>query len=388
MDILRHLSRITTPGREFIPQIDGLRFVAVIAVIAYHVRLIGSFHLGFSLDTPPAGVVEQIFATGHYGVALFFMVSGFVLALPFARQHLALGKKISLRDYFLRRLTRLEPPYLIHLALLFLLCGLLYHRLASHQIIYGEQSWLTYSATHLAASLVYVNGFIFQAHPYPNMVLWSLEVEVQFYLLAPWLAKIFLLQPRWLRRGTLLFILAVAPILAGQFGSHYFIWASLLGNLHYFIAGFLLADFYLAGELGATKTHVVWDLVFIVAVAGMVWVQSHETWNFLLPWILLAGGRAAFLGSATSRVLAWRWFTTIGGMCYTIYLYHLLVISTLFRATLPLQTHRLGLDLLIQFAVMLPVILGVTGILFVLFERPFMRRDWPVRLLKKLRLIR
>src|SRR4051794_26951460 len=42
VNLLGHFSRITTPGRTFLPQIDGLRFVAIMAVIAYHVRMIGS----------------------------------------------------------------------------------------------------------------------------------------------------------------------------------------------------------------------------------------------------------------------------------------------------------------------------------------------------------
>lgn len=379
MDILRHLSRITTPGREFIPQIDGLRFIAVIAVIAFHVRIIGLFHLGYQQSEPANDLVNQIFAAGHYGVALFFMVSGFVLALPFARQHLAGGKKISLRDYFLRRVTRIEPPYVIHLALLFALCVFIYHRMASHQVFYGEQHWLTYALTHIGASLAYVNGFIFHVHPYPNMVLWSLEVEVQFYLLAPFLAKIFLVQTRWLRRGILIALMIGFPFVCGKFSSHYYVWASLLGNLQYFLAGFLLVDFYLAGGLSATRKHLVWDAIFIVAMVTVGWINLHGGWNFLLPWALLAGGVGAFLGSAASQILSWPWLTTIGGMCYTIYLYHLLVISSMFRVTLPLQTHQLWLDMLIQFTVMLPVILVVTAVLFVLFERPFMHRDWPAR---------
>ena len=170
----------------------------------------------------------------------------------------------------------------------------------------------------------------------------------------------------------------------GQFGTHYFIWASLLGNLQYFLAGFLLVDFYLAGGLSPTRKHLAWDLVFVIALVGVGWINFHGGWNVLLPWALLAGGTGAFLGTAASRILAWPWLTTIGGMCYTIYLYHLLVISAMFRVTLPLQTHRLGWDMLIQFAVMLPVILVVSAVLFVLLERPFMQRDWPARWWRKI----
>jgi peptidoglycan/LPS O-acetylase OafA/YrhL len=381
LELNQHLSRITTPGRVFIPQIDGLRFVAIVTVIAYHVRLIGLYHFGLPADAPATDLVNWIFQAGHNGVALFFLVSGFILSVPFARQQLAGGRAVSLRDYFIRRLTRIEPPYLIHLAVLFLLCALVYRRLAAHQLMYGGEGWLPYAATHVGASLFYANGFIFGQHPYPNMVLWSLETEVQFYLLAPWLAKIFVLKNAWWRRGILAGAIIAAPLLAARLGNHYFIWVSLIGNIQFFLAGFLLADLYVLENLRPGRAGPVWDLVFLAAGAGVVWIEFHSGGGQMLPWVLLAAGLAAFLGRLTPAALSQTWIVTIGGMCYTIYLYHLLVISTLYRVTIHLQTNILWLDLLVQSLVMLPVILLVSAVLFALFERPFMRRDWPARAL-------
>ena len=45
-----------------------------------------------------------------YGVQLFFIISGFVLALPFARKQVWTGRHACIRQYFARRLTRLEQP--------------------------------------------------------------------------------------------------------------------------------------------------------------------------------------------------------------------------------------------------------------------------------------
>ncbi len=383
VEILRHLSRITTPGREFIPQIDGLRFVAIITVIAYHIRMIGLFHLGHGPHEPVTDAVSYVFAAGHFGVMLFFTISGFVLSLPFARQYLAAGKKISLRDYFIRRITRIEPPYVIHLLILFLFCALLYRRMPLHLSWYGSESWLYYEATHLGSSLFYVNGLVFGTHPYPNPVLWSLEVEVQFYILAPFLAKVFTARNVLLRRGILAGAMVIMPLLVGPFSQHYIIWASLMGNLQYFLAGFLLADFYLSGELRPVTYAVFWDLIFLLTGCAVVWInfQNGLLSPLLLPWILLLCCLAAFLGQLTPAMLGNPWIITIGGMCYTIYLYHLIMISAFIQLTIHLQTNILWLDLLIQFFVMTPAILLVSAGLFALFERPFMRRDWPVRVL-------
>jgi peptidoglycan/LPS O-acetylase OafA/YrhL len=74
------------------------------------------------------------------------------------------------------------------------------------------------------------------------------------------------------------------------------------------------------------------------------------------------------------------WITTIGGMCYTIYMYHWLLISLLLRVTGHLLTGVYGLDLLVQFLILTPLIILICAVPFVWFERPFMRKDWPVRL--------
>jgi peptidoglycan/LPS O-acetylase OafA/YrhL len=253
-----------------------------------------------------------------------------------------------------------------------------------HQL-YGGAGWLHYSAAHIGASLIYANAFIFGAHPYPNNVLWSLEVEVQFYLLAPWLVKIFFLRKAWRRRALMVGTAIIFPFLAVGIGrGRYWAAFSLLGNFQYFLAGFLLADFYLAGKL--TARHFKWDAVFFLAGAAMVFIANGGgVGGILIPWLILAMCVAAFRGKIIARTLGNRWLTTIGGMCYTIYLYHWLMISALYRATIGLQTKILWLDLLIQFAVMVPVIIAVCTGLFVLFERPFMQRNWPAKIWEKIR---
>src|SRR5690349_11072351 len=115
LKVLSKLSRVTTPGRKFIPQIDGLRFIAIMAVIASHAHDFILYHHGLPIYKP-AGPVERTFEAGQFGVELFFAISGFVLALPFAKQMLFNEPgRLRLKEYYLRRLTRIEPPYVIHL---------------------------------------------------------------------------------------------------------------------------------------------------------------------------------------------------------------------------------------------------------------------------------
>jgi peptidoglycan/LPS O-acetylase OafA/YrhL len=99
------LRRIVFSDR-FIPEVDGFRFIAILVVVISHIYV----QYG---PLPAGGVFEHIFhrafVDGKRGVYLFFTISGFILALPFARHHLEQGKPVRLLSYFRRRLTRLEP---------------------------------------------------------------------------------------------------------------------------------------------------------------------------------------------------------------------------------------------------------------------------------------
>jgi peptidoglycan/LPS O-acetylase OafA/YrhL len=99
--------RITTQKR-FIPQIDGLLFVAIASVIFFHIYAaleIGAIPQPIPFNTDLA----------KRGVELFYGISGFILGVPFVSRYLLQAPRVSLKQYFLRRLTRLEPPYFLSL---------------------------------------------------------------------------------------------------------------------------------------------------------------------------------------------------------------------------------------------------------------------------------
>jgi peptidoglycan/LPS O-acetylase OafA/YrhL len=103
------LSRKTS-NNFFIPEIDGFRFFAIASVLLYHLNT----HLTRVFDVAAGyfskSLVHMVTSRGSVGVDVFFAISGFILALPFARQHLFATPPVSLKSYYLRRITRLEPP--------------------------------------------------------------------------------------------------------------------------------------------------------------------------------------------------------------------------------------------------------------------------------------
>src|SRR5207249_552017 len=92
---LLQLRRITSTGR-FIPEVDGLRFVAIASVVLYHfsglVQATESARVG-------TGALQAIAGHGYRGVNLFYVLSGFILGLPFADHRLRGKKPVSLPAY-------------------------------------------------------------------------------------------------------------------------------------------------------------------------------------------------------------------------------------------------------------------------------------------------
>ena len=86
-----YFRRITTSG-NYIDVIAGLRFVAIVWTLFFHLDgfLILKESDQFTKD-PNQSFVHTICVAGHYGVMLFFVISGFVLALPFAKNSFRLG---------------------------------------------------------------------------------------------------------------------------------------------------------------------------------------------------------------------------------------------------------------------------------------------------------
>jgi peptidoglycan/LPS O-acetylase OafA/YrhL len=91
-------------------------------------------------------------------------------------------------------------------------------------------------------------------------------------------------------------------------------------------------------------------------------------------------------GLVTRFLITWGPVPIIGGMCYTIYLYHPFLKSALKHLTFPLQLDDTWwLNVWIQVILLGLLIVLVSYFLYLLFEKPFMYRDWPQRIAGRLR---
>lgn len=379
--LLARLSRITTSGR-FIPQIDGLRFVAIAMVVVVHVTsgIYASVVRPWA-NTPATDLVWRFAKQGPFGVELFFGISGFILAVPFASHWLLGEKPVSLRKYYLRRLTRLEPPYLLALMLSLAAVAVLYllfpYRPADAPDLVGT---VAHRVPDFFIGIFYLHGPVYGVANPLNLVFWSLEVEVQFYLLMPLLARVFRIQSTVGRR--LLIVGAAVAAVAVQntwLRGNERLLISLVGHIQFFLMGFLVADLFLVGWPKSSRTYR-WDIACLAVLGLGLWLRmgpEHAGPAWVYPVLVLVLLAVALRGTIAGAFLGNRWIYTIGGMCYSIYLIHVPVIQIVRKETLKaVISPTLGVDLLIQLALVTPVVLLAGALYFVAIERPCMDPQW------------
>ncbi len=362
-NFIERFRRVTYSGR-YLPEVDGLRFIGVVLVILFiHM---GSYIHDFVLELPEddPNLWYRFFYEGSYGIYLFFMVSGFILALPFAEEKLLQGKAVKLPQYFGRRLTRIEPAYIVSLVLYFILRVWVLRYTSFAELF-----------PNFIASLFYVHNIVYNAHSSVNGVAWTLEVEVQFYLLAPLLSYIYFVKNVTVRR-----MILIATILAGTFFSYmqqYHI-GNILNKGCYFLCGMLLADLFLLRKREYNGT--VYTLLGIGSFIAFLFVPAYyvSVYYCLLKVILTV---VFFFFVITNKTLK-KWLSyspvaIIGGMCYSIYLLHEGVLGLLRHQFAKIIFSELvWLNATIHYVIAGILIFAISGIFFLLIEKPTMKRDW------------
>lgn len=358
-------------GKTLLREIDGLRFLAILGTILTHESTFLAKHGGLAgTGLVPDDLVCQLMHAGCVGVQLFFAISGFILGLPFAQACRNSTDPPALKQFYWRRVTRIEPPYLLNLVLFYLILVLM------RGVSAGEL------LPHLLASGAYLHNVLYGVPSLVNGVAWSLEVEIQFYLLAPLIAQVFRIPSATLRRSLLVVGTAVFAVVAPEHGSYWD--RTLVGQFEHFLVGFLVADLYVGnGGSAVRRSHTGCDVLGAVSLLGLLlssWLWTPQ--SPLVPVMILGTFAGAFCGPRLNALLASRPVSTLGGMCYTTYLYHYWILSVIGWAVLryvPLP-QAAPLQAAVLAAFILPGIFLPCAGMFVVTEKPFMRSNWPARL--------
>ena len=372
INIFSKLKRITS-NQLYIPEIDGIRFVAVALVIIYHVYMYFISHStvrGVETHSADYRILATFLENCDRGVDMFFVLSGFVLCLPFAHHYLKEGPGISLKKYYLRRLTRLEPPYIVALSCIFFMQLAFSSNDASRLV----PSWL--------ASLIYSHGPIYHTESLITVVVWSLEIEIQFYILAPLFFKVFALGTRP-RRLLLIAAIICSVGLQRQFVTDF---VFLFNYLHLFLTGMLLADLYVSQKFVTLLKKRAMIVPAIICFLGVMFLPIRNTtmhWGSLFSITMLQLAMVLVLyyailqNEALKRVFSYRFVPLIGGMCYSVYLLHYTIISAMGRFTHHLHiTEYYWPNFIFQLALFTIPIVLISGAFFYYVERPFMSSHW------------
>ncbi|WP_411359061.1 acyltransferase family protein [Pseudidiomarina salilacus] len=287
--------------------IDGLRAIAVLAVIAFH-----------------SGI--ELFAGGFIGVDVFFVISGYLITSLIYEQ--MAQQRFSFLDFYKRRAARLLPALAITFLLVTVLGFFFYDAYIYDQL--GKD--LFFSALGVV-NIYFAQGtdyFASAAHQRPLIHLWSLGVEEQFYVVWP---VLLLALVKWRRSWilpavALLFVVSLASsewaaqqqTKGAYFLPHYRAFELLLGA---FVA--ILAHHQRLPQITTTiQRPLAWIAVLFIVIPMLVLdaQSAFPGFNALWPCLGTAWLIAYRSGGLTDKFLAARPMVLVGLISYPLYLFH------------------------------------------------------------------
>jgi peptidoglycan/LPS O-acetylase OafA/YrhL len=288
--------------RPRIGDIEGLRAVAVLGVLAYHAAF------------GPAGTPAPAawLACGVRGVELFFVISGFCLAYPFlAAWRAGQATRVDYPTFIARRLVRIAPPYLVALSA-FAVLSLTHFGLPT-----TDHVRFTLGAALHALGL---DAIFFTSNlPAYNGSFWTIGIEARWYLVCPLAIVLYM-------RSRPAFYVAIAGCYLLSLGLG--VAFEDVRTLPCFLLGIVAADLRIVGSRSIAIAPAVGVLVLAIAA----WQQAHQTlvdhgdplWHAAAFCIVVAAGMEPL-----HRLFSWTALRWVGIASYSIYLVHQPIVDSL-----------------------------------------------------------
>lgn len=312
--------------------INGLRGLAIVGVVWHHLYGALIDRSAYVFFIGPVKIFGAfLLANASQAVPLFFVLSGFVLALPYFQGRREMHSFSDAMSFYRRRLRRLGPLYLVSVLISL---SFIYPR----RLIVGVPLMLTMTFT-------FTNKYFF---PPSNIVLWSLGVEAMFCILLPLI--LILVRRFGMKRVWIFTLIGCAAV--RMFSTRYFWYEAVAngipGRLDDFVCGMMAAWLFverknskpipfgllLAGiiffiELQLTDYCAELLRSDVVGLTPRVYIYpllyTCINCSFLLTIDALLRGRHLLL----TWILETKWLQLIGLMSYSIYVWHLSMIHSL-----------------------------------------------------------
>ena len=358
----------------YMPTVDGLRGIAILLVLWYHAPFLFRDLPEFSAQQPPwamLGVIGRMSLGGWIGVDLFFVISGFLITSILIRLRAGGGSPWA---FWGRRGLRILPLAMLYLLALFVLEGLG----DPLKMLPHFEGWAWY-VFYLGNIHIAIYGW----QPLAVMILWSLAIEEQFYLVWPLLVRACTTrQVLWWSVGMIVvtpLIRAVTLSTADYPATYVF----TLCRLDALAAGAVVAVIFgnhkwqteasrLCKRL-APFASVVMLMTFLVPFSPSL--PETRPWFFsVFGYSWLAVSFAILLGASLNAdgllgaLLKSPFLTFLGKRCYGLYLWHVLVAGVV---TVGLQSLQVGL--IAHALLWLAALLIVASGSWLFFEEPILR---------------
>ncbi|WP_314508861.1 acyltransferase [Xanthocytophaga agilis] len=314
-----------------------MRAIASMAVVLFHFIGTEQFLTNWT-------ILKYISVYGQYGVQMFFVISGFVI--PFSLYK----SKYKIHYYgkfVLKRIIRLDPPYLANI--LFIIC-------LSYVLSKVSSAQFTITWKQLLLHLGYLNAFFHEK--WLNVVFWTLSVEFQYYVLLGLIYPL-LIGNQWIRSITVISLLALS-ILFHDIPRDFF-----FAHIPVFLMGILTFQWYT--RIIPKWEYIVWTFVCIL----FIYTSSIEILFVSIISVLLL-----FYFTIENK-----WLTFLGDISYSLYLMHVMTGSVVI-SIVKKRTDNIYIEF---FALVFAVSISVTMsyLLYRFVEQPSQKLSSKIRFTNK-----
>ena len=370
--------------------LHGLRALAALYVVVHHLFIQASFQE--SQVSGPLQRLAGVFGYGHYAVDFFIILSGFCLAIPYARE--TFSSSVQVQSFYKRRALRILPPYAAAIAVCLCIIMLMGP---------GPESWWSKSVVRTPwqfwSHVLMVHDLFRDTAWRISPVLWSISVEWRIYFLFP------LLILCWQRFGGVVALLVSACCSGMLAAGLYWLGArfpevntSPTGPcpwyLLLFTLGMLASDIALSdSKLAVIARRAPWGaLTFLSALLVFAVPKLKVAIGGVVPWevldvcvglfsvcllIVSTVSDRGFFGNVIHGFAGWSPLANLGVFAYSIYLIHTPVLELVWRYGFAHLHASTAVTAVLYLVVALPASVVAAYAFFVAFERPFLSRKIP-----------
>lgn len=388
--IIERLQHTTTSGMQ-LNELDGIRAIAVLMVVFYHFWVVsGQPNLIIPFTTID---VTFLISSGSIGVDLFFVLSGFLLFMSFARSYYEGTNAPKYLNYMKRRLLRILPAYYLSIFL----------------VITLDQTYFISNLNglkHVVYHILFIHNFSIDTHGSINGVFWTLAIEMQFYLILPLISRWFYGKKNIITLPIFIFIAVFyryfvfhnlsifgQPVIHDGFNWSLFIYSRQLpGCIDEFAIGMTICNIWMYFKHNKTDNKIakITKISNVICILGTIAIisvlyllsktnlYSEHITSYVANTIIALSFGLLILGTIFNNKLFKRIFSTsfmriIGILGYSIYIWHLYLANKIAQVPYIANCQNVKFRFLYMTLICGSITLIYSLVFYIFIEKPFMQ---------------